>query len=161
MLGYTIASYTPDGFFVGKGEWDLSRLSEKWLTICKDIISRHGPVFQHNMGAALSYLDIAFMAGIGHFFVDGRPAFSLALLSGETVEQDENILTEFVQYLREDENVMDRCPDIDGFVESVKSHNDRPLCISVIWSDPVIDDKKYDAVMELGIHFAGAYLCYF
>ena len=161
MLGYTIASYTPEGFFVGKGEWELSKLSDKWLTICKDIITRHGPVFQHNMGEALSYLDIAFTAGIGHFYVDGRPAFTLALLSGENSDHDETILAEFDQYLREDGGVQDQCPDIDSFSESVRSHNDRPLCISVIRSDPAIDAKKFDAVMELGIHFAGAYLCYF
>ena len=44
-FGFFVLPFGIDGEPVGFGFWELSALSDKWLSVCEDFLATHGEVF--------------------------------------------------------------------------------------------------------------------
>ncbi len=78
----------PDGEPPESGSQRIDALSEKWLSICREVFNLIGPVFTYNMGSSWSHFDIEFAGPICKLKINGRMCFELAITSGGAAQQD-------------------------------------------------------------------------
>ena len=159
IAAFGIHFFYPDGEPPESGVQRFDTLSEKWLSICRDVFKLNGPVFTHNMGNSLSHFDIEFAGPICKLKINGRTCFELAITSGVAAQQD--IAT--IDYFR---TTLGRYVCLSGSELSdsasakIKSAVANPSVLVIDHLVNDIEDEQKHALIELGYHFVGAYYEY-
>jgi hypothetical protein len=151
--------YLLNGEFVGKGVWQLTNMSERWLTICRDALRHYGPIFKHRMSGPLSRFEMQFTAGLAHFRCNDVLVLSAVYLPGTTRAADEGALSVFTQQVLNSRLFKAASPDPTAFASHLATHAERPLAVSVLWGPSQIDEDDQSALIELDHHLAAEYLC--
>jgi hypothetical protein len=158
--GFFIAVFGIDGEPEGFDYWDLSSLSEKWLTLCKEFLEHHGSAFDEAWSGPLSHIATRFTAGSGAalatFRVSGRLVALLALASGHSPQAEHEVVSMFVESLRGLDLIRAATSSPKPF-QGMLDIKERPLMIVVPWPDESITDQDHNLVRELGLHTAGAF----
>jgi hypothetical protein len=156
------APFTLDGDLLGIGECDVAGLSEKWLTMCEEIICKHGPNFRASFGQRLDHLEIKFSSdsgvGLGTFYAHGHVVVSTAYLSGQHAASEQEVVSMFVDSLKKVDVVRQAAINEQPF-KAMATIGQRPLHVIVVWANPSVAEQDDKLVRELANHFAGAYLC--
>ena len=156
---FCIHFFYPDGEPPESGSQRIDALSEKWLSICREVFNLNGPVFTYNMGSSLSHFDIEFAGPICKLKINGRMCFELAITSGVAAQQD--IAT--IDYFR---TTLDRYVCIagsdlaDSASATIKSALANPSVLVIDQLVDDIEDEHKHALIQLGYHFVGAYYEY-
>ena len=137
----------------------MAALSPRWLPVCNDLLNHYGPVFTHNMGGTLSHFEIRFTAGIAHYYAHGHAVVSAVYLPGVSAAQDSGALEVFTHHVTSSAPVQRLCADPSGFASHLRTHSERPLSIGLVWGNSQVAESDAEALIELGTHLAGAYLC--
>jgi hypothetical protein len=156
---FTSAIYLLNGEFVGKGDWHLANMSERWLKVCGDLLGSYGPVFTHNMGSTLSRFDIQLTAGVAHFRCGGELVLSAVYLPGVRPTADAGALSVFAKQILNSPAFAAACSDPSAFSSHLSTHVERPLAINFLWATPGVDEDDQGALVELAHHLAAEYLC--
>ena len=105
-LGFFLAPFGADGEGVGVNFQDLTKLSNKWRTICAEYLLRFGESFEAVWEGQLSHITTRFTSApssgvaIGTFLVHGLVASSLLLLRGVQRIAEREAMTMFVDSLK-------------------------------------------------------------
>ncbi len=156
---FCIHFFYPDGEPPESGSQQVAALSEKWLSICREVFNLNGPVFTYNMGSSLSHFDIEFAGPICKLKINGRMCFELAITSGDATQQD--IAT--IDYFR---TTLGRYVCIagsdltDSASATIKSAVANPSVLVIDHLVNDIEDEQKHALIQLGYHFVGAYYEY-
>ena len=158
-VAFGIHFFYPDGGPPESGVQRIDALSEKWLSICRNVFKLNGPVFTHNMGSTLSHFDIDFAGPICQLRIHGRMCFELAISSGTHTQQDVATMEHFRKTLV-------HCASISGSELSDSASatiTDAVANPCVLVIDQLVDeieDEDRHALIQLGYHFVGAYYEY-
>ena len=160
--GFYIAPFAFDGQLEGIGQWSLSKLSPKWLSLCRDLIEEKGDSFQCAIPLPpLEHISVHVTSRNGtalvSFRVRDQPATSAAALSGAVPEADSAVLRMFVESLRDTPLVKEAATSTIPF-EAAFSIVARPLYIVIPWASPDISDADMELVTQFQNHLAGAIL---
>lgn len=158
--GFHISPFGLDGEQVGIGYWQISKLSDLWLGVCRKFLEANGAVFDASWAGNLSEIRTKFTSALGAaistFYVRGRVASSLLFLNGHAVEAEHAVIEMFVGSLRATELVRIATATRLPF-SAIASLRERPLVVAVAWPDSTISDHEQEIVRELGLHLAGAF----
>jgi hypothetical protein len=155
---FTIHIFYADGSAPESGERRLSDLSPKWLAICGDLLTHHGPVMRHNMGGTLSQFDVVMAGPAVELLAFGKTSFRLAISLGTASKQDDATVSQFRE-------LWTRLVESTGNTVAAAAMRvfDRaatePCVLVVDTCQPVDDDDKL-ALYQLGEHLIGAYIKY-
>ncbi|MEQ1854488.1 MAG: hypothetical protein ABMA01_23195 [Chthoniobacteraceae bacterium] len=154
---FYVAPFSFDGEFFGLAEWDIAKLSARWLGFCRDLLSSHGPIFTTTLPGPLHRIGLRFTsaqgAALATFSFDGIPVASSALLRGEAPEAERELLTMFLQSARQLDIVRTSQNDSEPFAE-VLGIRERPLHAVITFGG----GADADTIPELGTHLAAAFL---
>lgn len=158
--GFFILPFGMDGEPVGFGFWEQVRLSENWLTVCRDYLNEHGAVFDASWSGNLSHIRTKITSASGTalvtFFVQGKVALSVLLLAGTSPAAEESAAQMFVESLRRSAPVQAATQSPNPF-NNIFSAKDRPLMVVVPWPETTVSEQDHKLVRELGLHLAGAF----
>jgi hypothetical protein len=154
--GFYIAPFAFDGQLEGIGQWSLSKLSPKWLSLCRDLIEEKGDSFQCAIPLPPVHVTSRNGTALVSFRVRDQPATSAAL-SGAVPEADSAVLRMFVESLRDTPLVKEAATSTTPF-EAAFSIVARPLYIVIPWASPDISDADMELVTQFQNHLAGAIL---
>lgn len=159
--GFYLAAFGVDGVLEGEGHWDHQDLSERWLTLCDELIAEKGMNFDHQWTGPLSKIRTKMTsangAGICTFFVNERTVSSVLLLRGIEPQSELEVSTMFVESLRATPLVAAASGSSEPFAD-VLSIVQRPLMVVVPFPDPTVSDQSYDLVRELSLHLSSAFM---
>lgn len=153
---FGIHFFYPDGEPPESGVQRIDTLSEKWLSICREMFKLNGPVFTHNMGSTLSHFDIEFAGPIWKLKINGKMCFELAITSETNTQQD----TATIDYFR---RTLVRYVSLSGSELSdsasatIKAAVAKPGVLVIDQLVDGIDDEQKHALIQLGYHLVGAY----
>ena len=158
--GFWVAPFAIDGQSEGIGRWPYSRLSNKWLEICRGFLDFHPPSFESAWPGVLSHITIKLttIAGLSliTFQVHGRPAACMILATGGATQIESGVLHIFVESLRRVSIVQATASSTPPF-DQVFAITERPVMIAVPWPDSQISEQDHSLVKELALHTAGAF----
>jgi hypothetical protein len=156
---FALYIFYPDGGPPVSGEKKISELSSKWLGICADLLAQHGPVMNHNMGAPLSHIDIRMGGPTVHLMAFEHLCYQVAITRGEGSEKDRAAVEQFKVFLETAAEITEKTVDPAAIAVL-----DEALCTqSVLVFDmcqPAVDENQKHALLDLGVHLAGAYYQY-
>jgi len=156
---FALHIFYPDGGPPESAEKRISELSPKWLSICADLLAHHGPVMNHNMGGTLSHLDIRMGGPTVHLLAFGHLCHQLAISRGSGSEQDRAAVSQFKILLEKIAEIAGRVVDR----AAIAVLDEAPCAQSVLVFDmcqPAVDENQKHALVDLGVHLAGAYYQY-
>jgi hypothetical protein len=158
-LHFLVAPFGLDGESVGVGAWHISMLSPEWLAICAEQL--RGKRTELSWGGKLPGIKVkltcASDTAIGTIYVNNQVASSLLLLSGQSASAESAVAQMFVNSLRRMMHSRAH-PSASTLFEGVLNLKERPLLIVVPWPEAGISADVQEAVRELGLHVAGAFL---
>lgn len=158
-MGFSVAPFGIDGESEGIDIWEMQKLSEEWLAVCSHHLELYGESFDINWKGNLAHIGMKFTSAAGAalvtYSVHGRPAASLALVSGSSTAEAEG-LKMFVDSLLASKVVQVAATTSDAF-QSVFKIKERPLMVVVPFPDSYVADRDHALVRELAIHTAGAF----
>ena len=158
--GFYVAPFTFSGELVGRGFWHINELSSKWINISSVFLDLNGEVFNASWGQELSHittkLTSADGAGLGIFYVNNEIAISTLYLSGSNEIIDAQVMDMFVKSLEDTDIVRKANPAPHPF-QDIRNLTDRPMVVTVVWSNPNISEGDNEIIQELSIHFAASY----
>ncbi|WP_395027824.1 hypothetical protein [Comamonas odontotermitis] len=159
---FEIAAFGFDGDLLGTATRYVSTLSQRWLTVCSELLEECGEVFRRSMGAQLSHIEIQLTsangAGLGMFYVNGALALSVGLFRSDSEETESAVLNAFVDSLR-NSRVVQAATDSPRPFDNLLQLKKRPLFALVAWPPDELSETDADLVRELSTHFAAAFLC--
>lgn len=159
---FEIAAFGFDGDLLGTATRHVSALSQRWLTVCSELLEDYGEVFRRSMGAQLSHIEIQLTsangAGLGMFYVNGALALSVGLFRGVSEETESAVFNMFVDSLR-NSGVVQVATDSARPFDDLLQLKKRPLFALVAWPPDGLGEIDADLVRELSTHFAAAFLC--
>jgi hypothetical protein len=158
--GFYIAPYSIDGAMKGVGFWKRSDLSGFWIEVCRDLMKEKGSNFDALLEKQLSHLRVKLTSAKGAallmLFARERPLSSSLLLSGTSMDADQQASGMFVESVRKTNVVREVAPVTEPFA-SIFGINERPLMVVIPWPDETVSDQDHELVRELGLHLAGAF----
>lgn len=159
---FTLAVFDCAGDLVGSVEKDINKLSQRWLSVCSDMLSRHGESFRVSFGGPLQHIEVKLTAargaGLGMIFAHGQLAVSTAYFQGEDAIAEDHIVQMLLESLRGAPNVRLAASTEQPF-DGIRNLQHRPLGAVIAWRNPSIKDEDTELIQELSVHFAAAYLC--
>jgi hypothetical protein len=156
---YAIHVFYPDGRAPESGVQAIAQLSDRWLTVCADMLDESGPVMHRNMGSTLSHFDVKMGGPIGQLSAHGHRCFDFAISLGADSEQDHATARHFRSLFERAVGMSggavatNACAVLDGAVN-------RPCLLLFDFCQPDVADDQKAALAQLGIHLAGAYYRY-
>ncbi len=157
---YYAAPFAVDGELLGVGAWRLSSLSPRWLEFCRKLLQSAGTAFDDSLPAPFERVGLKFTASRGAalatFSIESIPVASSAYLRGQEPAVEQQLLKMFVESAR-NVGVVRQCQKtLQPFAEVFKL-SERPLHVVIAWGGARESDAG--VIVELGNHFAAAYLC--
>lgn len=156
---FNINVFYPDGASPESGSQRIEDLSDRWLSVCAQMLEEAGPVFGRNMGSTLSHFDIRMSGPIAELAAYGRTCFNLAMTSGINAEQDVATSNYFRGVLKE----MATCfgtAVTDEANESIDSSRSHATLLVLDRCVADVDDEQKQALLQLGFHLVGAYYAF-
>jgi hypothetical protein len=153
---FHVAAFAADGSLVGQGTRHLDALSEKWMTVCAQMLPDGVPSAAVCVPVeGLSHLEVRYTragrTGIATFYANRAMAASAILMEGTNPERDAQVQSMFQESLR---GVV---PAAEAF-GALSTIAVRPLYAVVAWGNPAVSDKDEELIQELSTHFAAAFL---
>lgn len=159
--GFHLAAFGIDGSLEGESHWNHQDLSERWLTLCDELIAEKGINFDHQWTGTLSKIRTKMTsangASICTFFVNDRTVSSVLLLRGIEPQSEIEVSTMFVESLRASPLAITSRASSEPFAE-VLTIVQRPLMVVVPFPDPAVSDQSYDLIRELSLHLASSFM---
>lgn len=153
------APFAIDGELLGIGEWQLSKLSPRWLEFSREVLRSGGPVFDKSLSAPFDRVRLRFTSAngvaIATFSIDSVPVASSAFLRGTDSAAERQVLQMFVESSRRVRVVQRVSTTPEPFAKAF-TISQRPLHIVIAWGTQQGEDA--DMVSELSTHFAAAFL---
>jgi len=149
---FHIAVFDAAGGLVDQGTWAFSRLSERWLTIARAMLSTESPVVRRAIPVEnLEHLEVkctrADRSGLVDYYAGGHLASSALLLGGGNPAVEAEIRQMFLKSVR-------RRPDAFAALDAMHV---RPVQAIAIWGNPDVSEFDYGLVRDFSLHFAGAF----
>jgi hypothetical protein len=158
--GFYILPFGIDGEPVGIGFWDMSKLSEDLLCLCKEYLELPGTILEASRDEYLLHIRTKMTSTLGTavitFLVHGRSASSVLLMSGLSPLVENDVEQLFVDSLSKTilvQSAAGLSKPFDGII----SAKERPLMIVVPWPDANISDKDYQIIRDLSLHLAAVF----
>ena len=156
----TVLTFFPDGAAPERTELAASQISDRWLSVCRDILNHHGPVFEHNMGSTLSHFDLHLAGPMGRLSVNGCACYELGISLGMGSRQDNETMEWFRGFLREACEVAKSTLSGDA-ISATNGLGAVPSVMLFDYCNPQIPDDQKAAMGQLGLHLVNAYFdCY-
>lgn len=156
---FKIHFFYPDGGPPESGEQLIDGLSEKWLKICNDLLEHYGPVINHNMGSTLSHFDIRMGGPIGTLLVNGNTCFEFAISLGQISKQDRATTNHFKNILLKTREITST-PISESALNIVEMANNYSTLLLFDSVNTEVNENDKEALIDLGVHLAGAYFQY-
>ena len=160
VSGFFVLPVGIDGESVGSGFWERSRLSERWLGVCKDYLAAHGAAFEASWDGDIQHVRAKVTSASGAalvtLFVHGKVVLSILLLSGISPQTDNAVSQMFVDSLKRTAPVRVTAQSLSPFTE-IFAKQGRPLMVLVPWPQPTVTDEDHGLAYELALHLAGAF----
>ena len=158
MASIHLTVFYPDGNAPETADYPIARLSAKWLKVCADLLADSGPVFVRNMGSTLSQFDIRMGGPVGELLIHGKRAFEFAISRGNFSTQDIATIDHFTTVYRK------ACSAAGSSIcekslAAIRDSASKPSLLLFDYSDVDASSDK-EAIMQLGLHLAAAYLRY-
>jgi hypothetical protein len=161
--GFYVAPFGPDGELLDVGFWAEDTLSSEWLSVCDASLDHAIRDSQrHSWGAELGRIETRVTARSGAalvtFYVDQVVVLSSALLSGRDEAREAEVIALFVETLRSNRLVQLAAGEAATTAfEQVRSVQQRPLAVVVVWHPDSISDDDMGVVRDLALHLAWAF----
>ena len=156
--GFFVTPFGIDGYPVGSGFWEYSKLSEHWLSVCQQVSST--ATSDAPFSGKLSHIRLKWTsatgAAIGTFLVNDKVVCSVLLLTGRSHPSESQVAQMFVESLRRNDTVRIAAGDAKPF-EAILTANERPMMVVVTWPQESVSAPDTTLVRELAIHLAGAF----
>jgi hypothetical protein len=150
------ASFAIDGELLGIGEWQLSKLSPRWLEFSREVLRIGGPAFDKSLPAPFDRVRLRFTSANGvalaTFSIDSAPVASSAFLRGTDSAAERQVLQMFVESSRRASVVQCASTTPEPFAKAF-TISQRPLHIVIAWGT---HDDDAGMVPELSTHLAAA-----
>jgi hypothetical protein len=157
---FHVASFACDGDLVDAGIVQVSTLSPRWLSYCREVLEVGGSVFSCALPAPFERLRLRFTSACGAALVTfsdtSLPIASSAFLRGDDRDSETEVLGLFVDSLRRTEFVRRSQATSQPFAK-VFAISERPLHVAVPWGTS--SEELGTIVATLGNHLAGVFLC--
>lgn len=141
---------------MGSRKFEVAQLSTRWLDVCTALLTESGPIFDRSMGSMLDHYQIKCTADIVQFSVAGIPALFAAVVPAAPSEQAAALLSTFIVQVGALAKRV--CPDVGSFQRALGAVSGRPALVVVNWLNADIPEADQEAMFQLALHFAGAYL---
>lgn len=156
---FTAHHFAGDGESLGSRDFEIAQLSNRWLEVCTALLADSGPIFDRGMGSTLDRYQIKCTAGIVEFSVAGAPALFAVIVPAAPSEHSAALLNTFIAQVGA--LAKELCPDVASFQRALGAVPERPALVVVNWLNAEIPGVDQEAIFQLAIHFAGAYLRWF
>ena len=154
-----VLTFYPDGGAPEKTMIPEAAISDRWFSVCADILGSLGPVFKHNMGSTLSHFDVHMAGPMGRLLLNGTPCYEFAISRGTAAEQDAAAVEHFAELVLKAWQVAE-APVVEDAQVFLDGCDARPSLLLLDYCRPEMDDGQKLALGQLGIHLASAYLDY-
>ncbi len=156
---FAVHLFFPDGEAPVSSQWAFKDLSERWLTVCSDLLNEAGPVINRNMGNTLSHFDVKMGGPMGELLAFRHLCFIFAISLGEDSEQDKATVEHFEKTLQTtaDAGGQNLCDQVRHVIQNAAS---TPTFLVLDMVAVEVSDDQKEALLQLGTHLAGAYLRY-
>lgn len=159
--GFFVAAFSAFGHCEGIDRWEYRNLSEKWISLCRELLENLGDLFDYRWADQLSQIRTKFTSsngvGICTIFVDEVVASSILLMKGGDAAAEKAVAEMFVNSLTVSGLPLMSVEAVNGF-DAISSFQDRPLMVVVPFPSEEVSEQNEDIVRELGWHFAAAFL---
>lgn len=144
----TVFTFFPDGGAPERAEIAEAQVSDRWLSVCGDILDNYGPVFRLNMGSTLAHFDIHLAGPIGRLLVHGIACYEVAISRGTNSEQDKSAVNWFRDFFCKACEVQKSEPSEEALsVFTVVS--EVPSVMLFDYCNPQISDDQKVAIVQL------------
>jgi hypothetical protein len=158
MDSFATHHFAPDGESLGSGQIEISQLSPRWLVVCASLLGDNGPIFEQSMGSTLERYRIKCTAGICHFSVSGAPSLYAVVIPPGNGVQGAGLLNTFINHIGASQTIQQQCANVSCFQAALAAITDWPAFIVVNWFNSEIPESDQEAIFQLALHFAAAYL---
>ena len=155
---FSVHHFAFDGEALGSHSFQVAQLSPRWLGVCSALLEANGPVFDQNMGSTLEHYQLKCTGGICHFSVSSAPALFAAIVPSPNQMQSEAVLSTFAAHVGSFPLVKQQCKNVAAFLHAIAAVSDRPALIVVNWFNAEVQEQDQEAIFQLALHFAAAYL---
>lgn len=155
---FTAMTYYPDGKVPEITEIPCESLSERWLSVCSEILNG-GPVYKRNMGSTLSHYEVQQAGPIGKLSVHNMACFEFAISLGLDSEQDRAAIANFKKLFNDACVIAGETPE-DEAIKSFDEYKSKPIMMMFDYCNQDISDNDKLGIAQLGFHLANAYFDY-
>ena len=156
---FNIHVFYPDGGPPETGLQTTGDLSDRWLSVCRDLLDAEGPLLDRSMGSTLSHFHIQMAGPTGDLAAYGHTCFNFAITMGTSADQDVATSGHFRHTL----NTVARLTGAvvsDAAVATISSAQSHASFLMLDRCVTDVDEDQKGALMQLGFHLAGAYYGY-